>query len=64
MDIQQLTMGPITNDDSDNSKIISNPDSNEDEFFSNYFVIIVTSLCYRCVGRDQRERPTDRPSKR
>ena len=24
----------------------------------------VTSLCYRCVGRNQRERPTDRPSKR
>ena len=25
---------------------------------------VVTSLCYSCVGRDQRERPTDRPSKR
>ena len=24
----------------------------------------VTSLCYRCVGRDQRERPTDKPSKK
>ena len=23
----------------------------------------VTSLCYRCVGRNQRERPTDKPSK-
>ena len=42
------------------------------EFFCNEHYVLtstnetkntVTSLCYRCVGRNQRERPTDKPSK-
>ena len=40
LDIQQLTLGPITNDDSDNSKTVSNPDSIDDETASEFPVII------------------------
>ena len=40
LDIQQLTLGPITNDDSDNSETVSNPDSIDDEAVSEFPVII------------------------
>ena len=40
LDIQQLTSGPITNDDSDNSKTVSNFDSIDDEVFSEFPVSI------------------------
>ena len=40
LDIQQLTLGPITNDDSDNSETVSNPDSIDDETVSELPVII------------------------
>ena len=40
LDIQQLTLGPIINDDSDNSETISNFDSIDDETFPKFFVII------------------------
>ena len=40
LDIQQLTLGPITNKDSDNSKTISNPDPIDDEIVSEFPVII------------------------
>ena len=40
LDIQQLTLGPITNDDSDNSETVSNPDSIDDEVVSELPVII------------------------
>ena len=33
IDIQQLILGPITNDDSDNSETVSNPDLIDDDFF-------------------------------
>ena len=37
LDIQQLTLGPITNN---NSEIVSNPDLIDDEFFTKFLVII------------------------
>ena len=40
MDIQQLTLGPITNEDSNNSEIISNLDPIDDETVSEFPVII------------------------
>ena len=40
LDIQQLTLGPITNDDSNNSETVSNLDSIDDEAVSEFFVII------------------------
>ena len=40
LDIQQLTLGPIINYDSDNLETFSNPDLIDDEFFSKFFVII------------------------
>ena len=40
LDIQQLTLGPITNDDSDNSETVSNPDSIDDETVSEFPAII------------------------
>ena len=40
LDIQQLTLGPITNDDSDNSETVSNLDLIDDEVFSEFFVTI------------------------
>ena len=40
LNIQQLTLGPITNDDSDNSKTVSNPDSIDDEAVSEFPVTI------------------------
>ena len=33
LDIQQLTLGPMTNNDSDNLDTVSNPDSIDDEAF-------------------------------
>ena len=40
LDIQQLTLGPISDDDSDNSETVSNPDSIDDETFSKLPAII------------------------
>ena len=40
LDIQQLTLGPITNNDSDNSETVSNPDPIDDEAVSEFPVII------------------------
>ena len=40
LDIQQLTLGPITNDNSDNSETVSNPDSIDDETASELPAII------------------------
>ena len=40
LDIQQLTLGPMTNDDSDNSDTVSNFDSIDDEVFPKLPVII------------------------
>ena len=40
LDIQQLTLGPITNEDSNNSETISNPDPIDDEAVSEFPVII------------------------
>ena len=40
LDIQQLTLGPMTNDDSDNSDTVSNLDSIDDEAFPEFLVII------------------------
>ena len=38
LDIQQLTLVPITNDDSNNSETVSNFDSIDDEIFSKFFI--------------------------
>ena len=40
LDIQQLTLGPITNENSNNSETISNPDPIDDEIVSEFLVII------------------------
>ena len=40
LDIQKLTLGPIKNDDSDNSETVSSFDSIEDEVVSEFFVVI------------------------
>ena len=44
LDIQQLTLGPITNDDSNNSETVSNPDSIDDETVSKFFAIINNAI--------------------
>ena len=51
MDIEKLTLGPITNDDSNNSKIVSNPDSVDDESFSKFFVIINDAIWAAYLSR-------------
>ena len=40
LDIQQLTLGPITNNDSDNSETVLNPDPIDDEAVSELPIII------------------------
>ena len=40
LNIQQLTLGPVTNNDSDNSEIVSNSDLIDDDFFSEFLVTI------------------------
>ena len=40
LNIQQLTLGPITNEDSNNSETTSNPDPIDDEIVSEFLVII------------------------
>ena len=40
LDIQQLSLGPITNIESDNSKNVSNPNSINDEILSKIIVTI------------------------
>ena len=44
LDIQQITLGPITNEDSDNSETISNPDPIDDEAVSKFPVIIKDAI--------------------
>ena len=53
LDIQQLTLGPMTNNDSDNSDTVSNLDLIDDEVFPEFFVIINDAIL---VGYSKNER--------
>ena len=44
LDTQQLTLGPITNNNSDNSKTVSNLGSIDDEIFSKFPVTIKDAI--------------------
>ena len=54
IDIQQLTLRPITNDDSNNSETVPNPDLIDDEFFSRFFVTINDAIW---VAYSKNEKP-------
>ena len=53
LDIQQLTLGPITNDDSDNSETVSNPDSIDDEAVSE-FPATINDAIWAAYSEDER----------
>ena len=53
LDIQQLTLGPISDDDSDNSETVSNPDSIDDDFFSKLSAII-TDAIWAAYAKDEK----------
>ena len=53
LDIQQLTLGPISDDDSDNSETVSNPDSIDDETFSE-FPAIIDDAIWAAYAEDER----------
>ena len=53
LDIQQLTLGPMTNNDSDNSDTVSNPDSIDDEVFPK-FPVIINDAIWVAYSEDER----------